>query len=103
MEEVEVLDDRSGVIRLSAPFAPFPVIALPYYGGHLVSKAGVEAAGGSFTTQAPAECGPYLFDSWEQGQRVTLRRNPDWPWEAPDWDRIEFYIVPDDQAALLAY
>lgn len=103
LDEVEVIDDRSGVIRLTQPFAPFPVIALPYYGGHLVSRAAVESVGGSFTTEAPAECGPYLLDSWEQGQRVALRRNPDWTGEAPDWDRIEFYVVPDDQAALLAY
>lgn len=103
MDRVDVTDDRSGVIRLKEPFPPFVVIALPYYGGHLVSKAAVESVGGSFTTEAPAECGPYLFDSWEQNQKVTLRRNPDWTGEAPQWDRIEFYIVPDDQAALLAY
>lgn len=103
LDRVDVIDARSGVIRLTQPFAPFPVIALPYYGGHLVSKAAVESVGGRFTTQAPAECGPYLFDAWEQGQKVTLRRNPDWTGEAPAWDRIEFYVVPDDQAALLAY
>jgi peptide/nickel transport system substrate-binding protein len=103
LDEVEVTDARSGIIRLTEAFAPFPVIALPYYGGHLVSKAAVESVGGRFTTEAPAECGPYLLDSWEQGQKVTLRRNPDWTGEAPAWDRIEFYVVPDDQAALLAY
>jgi peptide/nickel transport system substrate-binding protein len=103
LETVEVTGPHSGVIRLTQPFAPFPVIALPYYGGHLVSRAGVEAVGGRFTTEAPAECGPYLFEAWEQGQKVTLRRNPDWTGETTDWDRIEFYVVPDDQSALLAY
>jgi peptide/nickel transport system substrate-binding protein len=103
LDRVEVTDARSGVIRLKQPFAPFTVIALPYYGGHIVSKAAVEAVGGSYTTESPAECGPYLFDSWEQTQRVTLRRNPDWTGEPPDFDQVEFYIVPDDQAALLAY
>lgn len=103
LDHVEVIDERSGIIHLTQPFAPFIAIALPFYGGHIVSKAATEAVGGSFTTQMPAECGPYLMESWEQNQRVTLVANPDWTGEAPSFRKIEFYIVPDDQAALLAY
>jgi peptide/nickel transport system substrate-binding protein len=103
LREVEVIDARNGVIHLTEPFAPFTVIALPYYGGHIVCKAAVEAAGGSYTTQSPAECGPYLFDTWEQNQKVTLKANPGWTGEKPAFDRIEFTIVTDDQAAQLAY
>jgi peptide/nickel transport system substrate-binding protein len=101
--EVEIIDDRQGIIHLTEAFAPFPVIALPYYGGHIICKAAVEAAGGSYTTQSPAECGPYLFDAWEQNQKVTLKANPAWTGEKPAFARIEFYIVTDDQAAQLAY
>lgn len=103
LKEVEVIDASSGVIHLTEPFKPFEVIALPYYGGHIVSKAATEAAGGSFTTEFPAQCGPYLFDTWEQNAKVTLKRNPDWPLEAPQFDTVEIYIVSDDQAALLAW
>ncbi|MFN0115196.1 MAG: ABC transporter substrate-binding protein [Paracoccaceae bacterium] len=103
LKEVEVIDDRKGVIHLTEAFAPFTVIALPYYGGHIVCKAAVEAAGGSYTTESPAQCGPYLFDSWEQAQKVTLKANPDWTGEKPAFGTVEFYIVTDDQAALLAY
>lgn len=103
LKEVEVIDATSGLIHLTEPFKPFEVIALPYYGGHLVSKVATEAAGGSFTTEFPAQCGPYLFDSWEQNAKVTLKRNPDWPLDKPQFDVVEFYIVTDDQAALLAW
>jgi len=103
LKEVEVIDDRNGIIHLTEPFAPFMVIALPYYGGHIVCQKAVEAAGGSYTTEIPAQCGPYLFDTWEQNQKVTLVANPDWTGEQPAFDRVEFYIVTDDQAALLAY
>lgn len=103
LKEVEIVDERSGIIHLTEGFKPFEVIALPYYGGHIVSKAAVEAVGGSYTTECPAECGPFLFDSWEQQQKVTLRANPDWTGPKPDFDRIEFYIVNDDQSAQLAY
>lgn len=103
LAEVEVTDARSGIIRLTGPFAPFIVTALPYYGGHIVCKAATEAVGGSFTTEMPAECGPYMFSSWEQQQKVTLVANPDWQGEPQTWQTIEFYIVADDQSALLAY
>jgi len=103
MREVEIIDDRQGLIHLEAPFAPFPVIALPYYGGHIVCQKAVEAAGGRYTTEIPAQCGPYLFDAWEQGQKVTLKKNPAWTGEPQNWETIEIYIVTDDQAAQLAF
>ena len=103
LDHVEVVDERSGIIHLAQAFKPLEIIALPYYGGHIVSKAAVEAAGGSYTTEMPAQCGPYLFDSWEQNQKITLRANPDWTGEAQEFQVIEFHIVSDDQAALLAY
>ena len=103
LKEVEVIDDRNGIIHLTEAFPPFMVITLPYYGGHIVCKAAVEAAGGSYTTEIPAQCGPYLFDQWQQNQLVTLKANPDWTGEKPAFARVEFYIVTDDQAAQLAY
>jgi peptide/nickel transport system substrate-binding protein len=102
-KEVEVTGDRSGVIHLTEAFKPFEVIALCYYGGHIHSRRAGEAAGNAWTTAIPAQCGPYLFDSWDQAAKVTLKANPDWPGEKPAWATVEFYIVTDDQAALLAY
>ncbi|MDR0809843.1 MAG: ABC transporter substrate-binding protein [Gemmobacter sp.] len=103
LDHVEVTGEKSGILHLTEAFKPFEVIALPYYGGHLVCKAATEAAGGRFTTEMPAQCGPYLFDTWEQNARVTLKRNPDWPLAMPQFDTVEIYIVTDDQPALLAY
>ena len=103
LDHVEIVDARSGIIHLTEPFSPFTVIALPYYGGHIVCKAAVEAVGGSYTTEIPAQCGPFLLDAWEQQQRVILLPNPAWTGEKSDFDRIEIYIITDDQAALLAY
>lgn len=103
LDHVEVKDARSGILHLKAPFKPITVIGLPYYGGHIVCKAAVEKAGGSYTTSIPAQCGPYLLDKWEQNQKVTLVANPEWKLDKPAFARIEFYIVTDDQAAQLAY
>ncbi|MGE3832170.1 MAG: ABC transporter substrate-binding protein [Parvibaculaceae bacterium] len=103
LESVEVKDDRTGIIHLTEPFQPIWLASLPYYGGHIVSKAAVEKAGGKYTTEPPAQCGPYLLEKWEPKQKVTLARNPDWPGPKPDFDRVELSIVEDDQAAQLAY
>ncbi len=103
LDHVEVLDQRSGLIHLKQPFKPFWYIALPYYGGHIVSKAAVEKVGGSYTTEIPAQCGPFLLDKWEQNQKVTLVANPEWKGPKMAFDKIEYFVVTDDQTALLAY
>ena len=103
LDRVEVVDARSGIIHLKEPYQPIFVTSLPYYGGHIISRAGTEKAGGKFTTQPPASCGPYVFSDWQQKQKVTLSANPDWPGPKPDFSKVEIYVVADDQAAQLAY
>jgi peptide/nickel transport system substrate-binding protein len=102
LDRVEVVDQRRGIIHLKQPFQPLFVI-LPYYGGHILSREATEKAGGKFTTEPPATCGPYLLADWQQKQKVTLEANPDWPGPKPDFGRVEISIVEDDQTAQLAY
>ena len=103
LDHVEVKDERTGIIHLKQPFQPIWVTSLPYYGGHIVCKAAVEKAGGKYTTDIPAQCGPYLIDKWEPKQKMTFKANPDWPGPKPDFAAVEISIVEDDQAAQLAY
>jgi peptide/nickel transport system substrate-binding protein len=103
LDRVEAIDARNGIIHLKSPYQPIFVTSLPYYGGHVISRAGTEKAGGKFTTEPPATCGPYLFTEWQQKQKVTLTANPDWPGQKPEFGKVEIYIVADDQAAQLAY
>lgn len=103
MDKVEVTGERTGIIKLKAPSAPFWVTTLPYYMGHIVSKSAVEKAGGKFTTEVPASCGPYLIDKWTPKQNLTLALNPAWKGEAPAFPKVRFEIITDDEAAALAY
>lgn len=103
LDKVEVKDERTGIIRLKEPFQPIWLASLPYYGGHVVCKAAVEKAGGKYTTEIPAQCGPYLLDKWEPKQKMTFKANPDWPGPKPEFGSVEVNIVEDDQAAQLAY
>ncbi|MEI6798122.1 MAG: ABC transporter substrate-binding protein [Pseudomonadota bacterium] len=102
LDHVDVIDARSGILHLTEAFAAFVVIALSYNGGKIVCKAAVEQAGGRYTTQSPAECGPYRFAAWDQTQTVTLTANPDWAGPKPAFWTVEFSSMGDDQAAQLA-
>ena len=103
LDHVEVVDDRTGIIRLKEPFAPLKLMSLPWYGGHIVCKAAVEAAGGKFTLEPPATCGAFTVEKWQPKEKLILAANPDWTGPKPDFDRIEFFIVEDNESALLAY
>ncbi|MDO6966348.1 ABC transporter substrate-binding protein [Rhizobium alvei] len=103
MEKVEVTGERTGIIKLNAPSAPFWLTTLPYYMGKIVCKAAVEKAGGKFTTEVPASAGPYVIENWTPKQNLTLALNPQWKGPAPQFAKIRFEIVTDDEAAALAY
>lgn len=103
LDRVEVVDDRTGVIHLTQPFAPIWYTALPWYGGHIVCRKAVEAAGGRFETSFPAQCGPYRLTGWDPMVSVTLERNPDWVGEPASFEKLRLIIIQDDKAAELAY
>lgn len=103
LDTVEVVDARTGLIKLKEPYAPLYFTSLPWYGGAIVCKAGVEAAGGKYTTEMPAQCGPYLLTKWEPKIAVTLTRNPDWTGAAPAFDEIRLMVIEDDKAGELAF
>lgn len=102
LKEVEVIDKYRGRIHLQFPFAPL-WMTLPRYTGRIVSKKAVEAAGGKFTTELPAQCGPYRLTEWQPTQRSVLELNPDWIGEKPEFPRIEMIVVADAKTAELAY
>ena len=50
----------------------------------------------------PIGTGPFKFDRWVQGDRITLARNPDYWGDAAQLERATFQIVPDPAAAVAA-
>ncbi len=103
LDRIDVIDARSGVIRLKHPYSPFLNASLPFWGGHIVCKTAVEKGGGRFTTEPPATCGPYVIDKWEPKQSILLTANPAWPGPSPDFKHVRFQVIEDDDSALLAF
>lgn len=108
LQEVEVTDTYTGVIRLKEPFAPLMATTIPGHAGMVISRAAWEELGEDIANQ-PIGSGPYEFVEWERGQHVELRRFEDWSgaamaWaeEEPRWERIVFRPIGEDSAADIA-
>lgn len=104
LDHVEVTEQYAGTIVLKEPFAPLWHTSLPYGSGAIVCKAAVEQlAEKRFTTEIPAQCGPYLLQSWTPKQRTVLVRNPDWNGPEPYYDEVHIFPIQDFKAAEIAY
>lgn len=88
IESIELLDDYSGIVHLSEPYAPF-LSKLPK-----VAIVPEECADTLKT--APVGCGPFKFVSWEHDQKVTYEKFADY-WQAglPKADGIVFKVLPE--------
>jgi len=102
LDHVEVTGARTGTIVLSKPFAPFIMITLCHGPGAVLSEKAMADAGGRFTTQFPAICGPYTYEA-TPGQRAVFGANPDWTGPKPAFDRVECNVITEVKAAELAF
>lgn len=101
-DHVEIKDKYSGTIVLNKPFSPFMTATLASGTGIVVCKKATEAAGGKYTIDIPATCGPYVFEH-KQAQFVKLRPNPDWTGPKPAYENIDCLFVTEAEAGALAF
>jgi len=102
LDSVEVKDTYTGTIILNKPFAPIWAMTIAAGTGCLVCKEATEKAGGKYTVEIPATCGPYVMD-WVPKQKVTLTPNPDWTGPKPYFDQVNYISIDSPEAAELAY
>jgi len=105
LSHVEVENRLTGVIVLNEPFQPLWTIALPYGVGHIISKAAVEEAGGGRFGMEPPKAfgGPYKLKEWRSGEVTILERNEAWTGDAPPFDEVRLFPIPDPQAGEIAF
>ena len=101
-ERVDIKDAYSGTIVLNQPFSPFMTTTLASGTGIILCKKAMEAAGGKYTLDVPATCGPYVMEH-KQAQYVKLRPNPDWTGPEPAYENIDCLFVTEAEAGALAF
>ena len=103
LDTVEVTGERTGVIRLTEPFAPLFASTIPTPRSCIVSRAAVEEAGGRIGAEPKGMSGQYVLAEWVPKQRTILTRNPDWPGEPGGFEEIHILPIEDPSTAELGF
>ena len=81
VKETTVIDESTFQFTLDEPFAPLldnltgPTVSI-------VSPTAVESMGADFGRK-PVLTGAWMVDEWREGDRIILKRNPDYAWAPP--------------------
>jgi len=74
---------------------PYPPLLAQLVKLSVVPRHVVETVGDDAFNQNPVGSGPYRFDDWQRGVKVTLARNDDYWRGEPPFATVEFRAVPD--------
>ncbi|KPB03228.1 glutathione ABC transporter substrate-binding protein [Bacillus sp. CHD6a] len=96
IKEVVVKDDHTVHIVTNKPFAPLPA-HLAHNAGSIIAPSAIEEekSGGKTVDENPVGTGPFVFDNWNRGSEITLKKNADYWNGAPALDSIKFVVVPE--------
>jgi peptide/nickel transport system substrate-binding protein len=101
IKTAEAKDPKTLVVTLSQPMAPFlATLAMP--GISILSKKAVEAAGEDAYGEKPMASGAFSLVEWKRGDRVILKKNPNfWQADRVKLDGVEWISVVDDNTRML--
>jgi ABC-type transport system substrate-binding protein len=94
VDKIETPDNLTVVVKMNKPWSTFPHILTAQVGA-----IGSEEANTKDGNLAPVGSGPFIFDRWNQGQSLTVHKNPNyWRKGYPFLDNIEFRPMNDIQS-----
>lgn len=95
IDQVEVVDEYTVRLILSEPFAPL-MSAFSLETSAILSPASLDVEGNSYeNVSEPVGTGPYIFSERAKGERIVVKKNPDYWGEEPYYDEVVFRIVPE--------
>ena len=102
IKTAEAKDDRTMVITLNQPSAPF-LASLAMPGASVLSETAVTTVGEEAYGEKPtASSGAFTVEEWKRGEKVVLKKNPNfWQADRVKLDGVEWISVPDDNARML--
>jgi peptide/nickel transport system substrate-binding protein len=100
IQRIEKLDEYTIRILIDRPYAPF-LANLAMFPASIVSPQAVRRWGSAFARH-PVGTGPFALVEWVPGDRIVLRRNPDY-WEGPPrLARLVYRAIAGDEERLAA-
>lgn len=107
-KEVNVVDDYTLEIVLSEPF-PNILFVLSNTASGVINQKAYEEAGDEYGVSTVIGTGPYMFESWTQGDEIVLVKNPDYNW-GPEWmgnqgpstvDKLILKTIPEENTRFM--
>ena len=100
VETIEVVDELTLRMTTAQPYGAF-LAALAHINASIESPTAVEQYGDLMRN--PVGTGPFAFQDWVSGDRITLAANESYWGGAPEIDTFEIVVIPDlnTQVALL--
>lgn len=102
MKSAEAQDDKTLIISMKSPYAPFEA-DLALFSSSIIPKA-VHEAQKEKLFDKPIGSGPFVFDSWNKGAEIVLKKNATyWDPGKPYLDELHFMVLTDANARMLQF
>ena len=100
LEEVVAQDDRTVVMRLIQPWAPF-LSDLAMFSSSIISEAFAKGNEERLVEEMMGS-GPFALAEWQKGDHILLKKNEHY-WEPglPLLDEVRIAVIPDDNSRVL--
>lgn len=94
VDSTEAPDDQTFVLNVKEPWAPM-LANMALFAASIYPEAAHTELGEALF-EAPIGTGPFVFDSWQKGAAIVLKKNPNyWIEGQPYLDEVTFSIVAD--------
>lgn len=93
IDRVDIVDKYTVKIVTKKPYGPL-MNALAHAGGSIMNKKYVEETKEEGFLK-PIGTGPFKFDSWRSGDRITLKANKEYFRGAPASDTVIYRVIPE--------
>lgn len=90
----DIVDDKTLVIRTSAPFAQLPN-TLAHGSGAIVSPAAIQKSGEAGFAQNPVGAGPYMVEAFNAGQELKLKAFDGYWGDKPGASGVVFKFIAE--------
>ncbi|MCC6174521.1 MAG: hypothetical protein IT305_04380 [Chloroflexi bacterium] len=101
IEKIDTPDPQTVVFTTKQPDPLLPA-RLAFYGGQILPKAYFEKVGADEFNLKPVGSGVVKFAEWVKDDHLTLEANKEYWGGAPDFDKVTFKPIPENQPRLAA-